>query len=1525
MMKCFVLVLGCVNGLRPRASTLEEWLDGLKLKFEVDYDDKFSGIKVEVDKMDCESIEIDVINAEYLAPRGFYLDIDDINAKCEGKYDWSYNTGLGKVKGDGKVEAIVKNSRVETEMYIQVDDLQAPNYLHVDRCDADIKITDIDTRGDPLGDAANAFIDSFAPFFEDEIEKYVCDLLRDYGFDLVPTLQKLDIDPCVASLANKEKVVNTTTSFMYDEDVVDWDALIQNGTGPGARLVGGLYKATNKPRPAQVIEYGLDLAADFNLPLATPNKHFELKSDIEIIEQVFNKPNALLQNLSFIISNASLSASIPLSQISVEAYLNGETQSKPERVAFGFALPSSVAFNASADAQLTLAIGEVGEWFSQDLLSPILDLRAGLAFDVWDLSLDAVFALGLVPRLTREGLNNLFLGDVAAPVCLRSAFNLVEAALPQAHFGYRRSRLLVSNTRFVPANTQITLADDSLEKQIARSVIPALIDLVELGFPEFTECAIDQLIQTDGTESISDSIREYIGVLGTKSEMTYTSRCETQRPDWNAQYLHKENNASLNERLVDLSTNSLAKLITETVADLSIDTALITIAEQVAKNNVVDKYNLEQEYDQARDRFISTATSKKYLDHIIIIAKNAADKIRIGPLSTTLRLRDVFVANLDQAIGNVTLMPGGKDALVNATRIELLDAANSKSSIPLIAGFTLEVTSPIGNALISVNASFYNIRIDNFALDLFLDSPTVNVLNVGSDLGLASLFTHGATLSPLVSCLASTLQAVSIPQLPKVHVGNVILEAWSEVEGLDDVVKNILETAVGFVNKYVSAQAAREEITWLLNDALDNQLSIAKDTCQTAELSSTYKIKETPVAPRRDARGEKPSAVAREDSQGVSGDLALTADAFAVALIIAVMFATFAFIWFQKKGKASAGRALSKYVTNAKSLVMDSFRSKSKKGNFLPTTDAQIIQDDYARESAAAQDFAQAYVGKYDESEFLKKGEERLMFEAPLPAILRYGILLIMLANIGVLISSNIALAAQARIKLFFKLADRGDDTIWLGTNSKFSLIDSVTELWESGSYLLALLVAGLSGFWPYLEIGLLIWGYTGKNINPKRREWIWRCVEMFSKWSFIDVFIVVFLVVAFYIHVDLKLAENDSQFRAELFIEPRYAFYAFCLATLTSMCLGQIVLNLHRQVHHLGRGRFHALEKLSTESQGGKIVSTPHDLVSKTSNQHRRHSLASHPLNGKSPRFWQFLIAPCIICVGGLLIAAMLVDVVVFEIGGAAGFIIDITDGSEQSKKLSAPGIAYELSQSLPNDGWRPLVQALEWIVLIFACIIPLLHVLLLGILWLIPLTAPSQVRLLAFADVAYGWSSLDVYLVTILATATQVNKLSESLAKDQCRSINGYIAAFFDQAIDGDLTCFQVAVKVKTGCILLAAACCAQMTLGYLTASVTSTAVAERVVQAALGRPDDASILCAEQPSNPAQIELVSSSVDGNQYTLAATHSNKTVEQNNPLPPLLNNEMDIQNTSGSSYDYEEEEKWLQESKIDDCYTADL
>lgn len=86
-----------------------------------------------------------------------------------------------------------------------------------------------------------------------------------------------------------------------------------------------------------------------------------------------------------------------------------------------------------------------------------------------------------------------------------------------------------------------------------------------------------------------------------------------------------------------------------------------------------------------------------------------------------------------------------------------------------------------------------------------------------------------------------------------------------------------------------------------------------------------------------------------------------------------------------------------------------------------------------------------------------------------------------------------------------------------------FTLKSSIHDFWSSQAYVLAVLIAGFSGAWPYIKLLLLTvcWLWP---MPYHRREKLLTLLDQLGKFSFIDSHVTVTMIVAFYFTLQVSV-----------------------------------------------------------------------------------------------------------------------------------------------------------------------------------------------------------------------------------------------------------------------------------------------------------------------------------------------------------------------------------------------------------------
>ena len=114
------------------------------------------------------------------------------------------------------------------------------------------------------------------------------------------------------------------------------------------------------------------------------------------------------------------------------------------------------------------------------------------------------------------------------------------------------------------------------------------------------------------------------------------------------------------------------------------------------------------------------------------------------------------------------------------------------------------------------------------------------------------------------------------------------------------------------------------------------------------------------------------------------------------------------------------------------------------------------------------------------------------------------------------------------------------------------SLLSAVRHLWEQSEWALALLIGGFSLLFPVFKLMFLFWVWNLEDSRGQSHQRHLHWLEMYSKWSMLDVFVVALLVVS------VKLGAM-AQARVE------YGLYAFSVSVLLTMLVSAWIGNQTR------------------------------------------------------------------------------------------------------------------------------------------------------------------------------------------------------------------------------------------------------------------------------------------------------------------------------------------------------------------------
>mmetsp|Transcript_4789 Transcript_4789/g.11355 ORF Transcript_4789/g.11355 Transcript_4789/m.11355 type:complete len:1435 (+) Transcript_4789:78-4382(+) len=344
-----------------------------------------------------------------------------------------------------------------------------------------------------------------------------------------------------------------------------------------------------------------------------------------------------------------------------------------------------------------------------------------------------------------------------------------------------------------------------------------------------------------------------------------------------------------------------------------------------------------------------------------------------------------------------------------------------------------------------------------------------------------------------------------------------------------------------------------------------------------------------------------------------------------------------------------------------------------------------------------------------------------------------------------ILLASNLNVGASVNLSLNLG----GAHTFELPGLFEFSLVNTVTEFYHARIYPLLFLVVGFSGIWPYLKLLLLLHVWVQPYPSRQDREARMLRLDALSKFSLVDTYVLVVMIVAFRMHMDL--AQN---YGLDVIITPEFGFYAFLLATCLSLLLGHGMVYYHRLEARAPGRNYDSIDEDFPESILDHVFE-----IEESGNR--------APLSKCSQ---VVLFAGCLAAIAFLMLGFFQPSFA-FEVGGLAGMVL----GNDSKRKVySLFSMGTALSGSLPMSVGTVF---LELAYFFFAMITPLAGLGCLVVLLLKPLPLAKQKSLLVAAEIANAWSAIEVFVLSIITALMQISTFASFMVGDNCHLVNQFL----------------------------------------------------------------------------------------------------------------------------------------------------
>jgi hypothetical protein len=208
-----------------------------------------------------------------------------------------------------------------------------------------------------------------------------------------------------------------------------------------------------------------------------------------------------------------------------------------------------------------------------------------------------------------------------------------------------------------------------------------------------------------------------------------------------------------------------------------------------------------------------------------------------------------------------------------------------------------------------------------------------------------------------------------------------------------------------------------------------------------------------------------------------------------------------------------------------------------------------------------------------------------------------------------------------------------------------------------------------------------------------------------------------------------------------------------------------------------------------------------------------------------------------------GVLMTGGFIHSFKFIFGGLTGLILDTVAGPGSTPRSTSYSLisTYEtLPTAYPNNNDLG-IWFIQQTYLLYGFWVPALHLCLLLIIWLVPLTLRTQATALALGEIANAWSAVDVFIFSIFAALLQISKFAAFIVEGPCgspiaalggQSINDIIEEIFkERDIHEKYTCLDVEAALTSGAIPLLIAGVSVFLTSQLVLSYAKAAVHDRI----------------------------------------------------------------------------------------------
>jgi len=340
----------------------------------------------------------------------------------------------------------------------------------------------------------------------------------------------------------------------------------------------------------------------------------------------------------------------------------------------------------------------------------------------------------------------------------------------------------------------------------------------------------------------------------------------------------------------------------------------------------------------------------------------------------------------------------------------------------------------------------------------------------------------------------------------------------------------------------------------------------------------------------------------------------------------------------------------------------------------------------------------------------------------------------------------------------------------------------------------------------------LALWFLPPKIVSVTRREKLLLWLDALAKWSMVDIFSFIVILVSYRIRIDSPSISvlPDNFYSFDLVLIPKWGLYANMIAQLLSQISSHFIIYYHRKIVEVAEmkidcsnGKVDNKNEEGREQQERKYQLSNYQYIQAHAHSSYRKLVVRPYVN------YLLIFVACTVCL--LILLGCIYPTFSVEAFGVLSLLI------EAGQNLKAAVHEYSIFSILKALSDRAAflnhpIQSFglfifSFLVLLCVLIVPILLTIALLCNWFIPMTQLTRLRMSVAIEILQAWQYCEVYIISVVVASWQLGPTSNLMVNTYCTNFNetlimlGYYGVLSPQ----DTQCFQLVANIGASTYLI------------------------------------------------------------------------------------------------------------------------